>query len=117
MAFLAIGYFAGGWLAGRIDAVRCHAAFYVAPAVSCLANVIACLAYPWLFPRLAAVDLVLGCVAAATVLLAVPLVVLSAMKMEHKLTAGIAGVVRRVVASEGGTYDQGVVLVEVEAKQ
>ena len=44
------------------------------------------------------------------------LVVLSAMKMEHKLVAGIAGVVRRVVASEGGTYDQGTVLVEVEAK-
>ncbi len=79
LAFLAIGYFAGGWLAGRIDAVRCHAAFYVAPAISCLAIVIACLAYPWLFPWLASLDLVFGCIAAATILLAVPLVVLSAM--------------------------------------
>ncbi len=42
------------------------------------------------------------------------LCVLSAMKMEHKLMAGIEGVVRSVAATEGGTVEQGVVLVEVE---
>jgi geranyl-CoA carboxylase alpha subunit len=42
------------------------------------------------------------------------LVVLSAMKMEHKLTAGVAGVVRRVAADVGATVDQGDLLVEVE---
>lgn len=42
------------------------------------------------------------------------LVVLSAMKMEHKLTAGVAGVVQKVAASKGGTVDQGAVLVVVE---
>jgi biotin carboxyl carrier protein len=41
------------------------------------------------------------------------LVVLSAMKMEHKLTAGIAGVVESVAAREGGTADQGAVLAVV----
>ncbi len=45
------------------------------------------------------------------------LVVLSAMKMEHKLTAGIAGVVQSVAARKGGTVDQGAVLAIVEPKQ
>jgi len=42
------------------------------------------------------------------------LAVVSAMKMEHKLTAGVAGVVREVVAQKGGTVDQGAKLVVVE---
>lgn len=42
------------------------------------------------------------------------LVVVSAMKMEHKLTAGTAGVVRKVTAQKGGTVDQGAELVVVE---
>lgn len=42
------------------------------------------------------------------------LVVLSAMKMEHKLTAGLAGVVQSVAAKKGGTVDQGSALVVVE---
>jgi biotin carboxyl carrier protein len=42
------------------------------------------------------------------------LVVVSAMKMEHKLTAGIAGVVRTVKAQRGGTVEQGADLVVVE---
>ncbi len=45
-----------------------------------------------------------------------PLVVLSAMKMEHKLVAGIAGTVRKVVAVTGSTVDQGTALVEVEQR-
>lgn len=42
------------------------------------------------------------------------LVVVSAMKMEHKLVAGVRGVVRKVAASKGGTVDQGAELVVVE---
>lgn len=42
------------------------------------------------------------------------LVVLSAMKMEHKLTAGVAGVVLSVAAKKDGTVDQGAVLAVVE---
>jgi biotin carboxyl carrier protein len=41
------------------------------------------------------------------------LVVLTAMKMEHKLVAGLAGVVERVDAAEGGTADLGDLLVVV----
>jgi biotin carboxyl carrier protein len=42
------------------------------------------------------------------------LVVVSAMKMEHKLTAGIAGTVVEVAAAAGATVEQGAVLVVVE---
>lgn len=42
------------------------------------------------------------------------LVVVSAMKMEHKLMAGVAGTVRKVAAAKGGTVDQGAELVVVE---
>lgn len=41
------------------------------------------------------------------------LVVLSAMKMEHKLCAGLAGVVQSVAAAKGGTVEQGQALVVV----
>jgi biotin carboxyl carrier protein len=41
------------------------------------------------------------------------LVVVTAMKMEHKLAAGIAGVVESVAAKEGATIEQGVVLAVV----
>jgi biotin carboxyl carrier protein len=42
------------------------------------------------------------------------LAVLSAMKMEHKLLAGIDGVVRTVAAAAGDSVEQGAVIVEVE---
>jgi acetyl-CoA/propionyl-CoA carboxylase biotin carboxyl carrier protein len=42
------------------------------------------------------------------------LVVVSAMKMEHKLTAGVAGTVRKVAATKGGTVEQGAELVVVD---
>lgn len=41
------------------------------------------------------------------------LAVLTAMKMEHKLTAGIAGIVQAVHAAEGDTVEQGAELVVV----
>lgn len=43
-----------------------------------------------------------------------PLVVLSAMKMEHKLAAGVAGVVVEVRAAPGDTVEQGALLVRLE---
>ncbi len=42
------------------------------------------------------------------------LLVLSAMKMEHKLRAGIAGVVRELAVEAGETVEQGVLLARVE---
>ncbi|MFK7742696.1 MAG: acetyl-CoA carboxylase biotin carboxyl carrier protein subunit [Planctomycetota bacterium] len=44
------------------------------------------------------------------------LVVVSAMKMEHKLTAGVAGVVQSVATAKDATVDQGEELVVVEPK-
>ena len=44
------------------------------------------------------------------------LVVVSAMKMEHKLSAGVAGVVQSVTAEKDATVDQGDELVVVEPK-
>ncbi len=45
------------------------------------------------------------------------LVVVTAMKMEHKLIAGIAGVVKRIDVAVGATVEQGAALVEVESQQ
>ena len=45
------------------------------------------------------------------------LVVVSAMKMEHKLSAGVAGVVQSVSTEAGATVDQGDALVVVEPKE
>jgi biotin carboxyl carrier protein len=45
------------------------------------------------------------------------LVVVTAMKMEHKLTAGIAGTVKRVDTAVGSTVEQGASLVEVEPQK
>ena len=45
------------------------------------------------------------------------LVVLSAMKMEHKLCAGIAGTVQSVAAKKGGTVEQGSALAVVAPLQ
>lgn len=45
------------------------------------------------------------------------LVVVTAMKMEHKLVAGIAGVVEKVETTVGATVEQGALLVEVRAKK
>lgn len=43
-----------------------------------------------------------------------PLVVLSAMKMEHKLVAGVAGAIAEVCAAPGDTVEQGALLVRIE---
>ncbi len=42
-------------------------------------------------------------------------VILTAMKMEHKLQAGITGQVTEVHVKEGDTVDQGAVLLRIEA--
>src|SRR5262245_33782066 len=81
---LALGYWAGGRLAGgragRAPAVEHLAQLYAAmPAVAALAVIGACLLYPYVFPALAGLDLVLGAFVACVFLLFVPLVAASAM--------------------------------------
>ena len=79
---LALGYWAGGRLAGGRRAgnvARLTLLFGLMPAAASLAIAVACLAYPWLFPKLAGSDLVMGAFAACLVLLFVPLAAASAM--------------------------------------
>src|SRR5262245_52445140 len=80
---LALGYWAGGRVAaGRRAAdnvARLTQLFALMPAVGAFAIVAACLAYPYVFLRLASGDLVAGAFAACLVLLFVPLVAASAM--------------------------------------
>ena len=57
----------------------------------------------------------IACAAGDTVTAQQPLVVVSAMKMEHKLVAGVAGVVRAVNVVQGAAVEQGQALVVVEA--
>ncbi len=79
LTFLAVGYYAGGWLARRVDGTGRRLCYFAAPSISALAIALACLAYPWLFPRLVNLPLALASTLAAAMLLAVPLIVLSAM--------------------------------------
>jgi len=80
---LALGYWAGGRLADSRRAAgkvaRLASLFALMPAISSLAIAAACSAYPWLFPLLAASNLVLGAFAACLFLLFVPLFAASAM--------------------------------------
>lgn len=79
---LALGYWAGGRLAaGRRagNVARLTQLYALAPALAACAIVAACLAYPYVFPWLAAADLVFGAFAACLILLFVPLVAASAM--------------------------------------
>ena len=78
---LAFGYWWGGRLATRLGGTRQNlaTAFLLMPAIGALSLVGACLAYPYVFPLLAGRDLVLGAFGACLLLLAIPLVVTSAM--------------------------------------
>ena len=81
---LAAGYWHGGRLAsgrqGRMPgADKLVSLFALMPALAAMAIVAACLIYPYLFYRLAQLDLVLGAFIACCVLLLVPLFVTSAM--------------------------------------
>ena len=79
---LALGYWAGGrFAAGRRagNVARLTLLFGLMPAAASFAIAAACLAYPWLFPKLAGADLVLGAFLACLVLLFVPLAAASAM--------------------------------------
>ena len=107
LTFLALGYYGGGWLARRSDGAQRTLAFFAAPALSVVAIVVACLIYPWLFPWLASIDLLFGSIVAAALILAVPLVVLSAMNplliAVKPETSGDAGAGRVFFVSTAGS--------------
>ncbi len=79
LAFLAIGYRLGGILSAKLSHKATEDAFLATPIVSALAMLFSALTYPFLFPLLSQVNLVIGSFIGATLLLALPLIVLSAM--------------------------------------
>ena len=79
LIFLALGYRLGGMVSQREVRDRVEFLFLAAPVVSAGAIGVACLIYPVLFPKLSDLHLVLGSFIASAVILAVPLVALSAM--------------------------------------
>ena len=79
LAFLAIGYWAGGRAAAGKSVEELLSLFLAGPAVASVAIGVAAIVYPALFPLLAQSDLVLGSFVGGAVLLAIPIVMLSAM--------------------------------------
>lgn len=79
LTFLALGYFLGGHLTRRLPR-RWHTTTYLLLPLGSAASILAATAiFPSLFPVLARFDLVLGSFVASSLLLALPLICLSAM--------------------------------------
>jgi predicted membrane-bound spermidine synthase len=79
LIFLALGYRIGGQISQRRDKNALQQILLAAPLWAALYMVIATAIYPIVFPLLATINLVLASFLGGTILLAVPLVVLSAM--------------------------------------
>jgi len=79
LIFLALGYHLGGLISQRREKEALPHLMLAAPLAAAFAIVLATVLYPVLFPRLATVNLVLASFLGGTLLLSLPLVVLSAM--------------------------------------
>jgi len=79
LAFLAIGYQIGGKLTQTWSRRAVEYAFLGAPIVSAIFITLSTLLYPLLFPWLSQVNLIVGSFVGASVILALPLIALSAM--------------------------------------
>ena len=79
LTFLAVGYYLGGRLSQRFEGENLETLFLAAPAASALSIALANALYPVLFPLLSELDLVVGSFVGGFLLLALPLVALSAM--------------------------------------
>jgi predicted membrane-bound spermidine synthase len=79
LIFLALGYRLGGQISQSRDKDSLQQILLAAPLWAALYIVIATAIYPVIFPRLATINLVVASFLGGTILLAVPLVVLSAM--------------------------------------
>jgi spermidine synthase len=79
LIFLALGYQFGGQISQRRDKNRLPYALLAAPLWAALSIVLATAIYPVVFPLLTRINLILASFLGGTILLALPLVVLSAM--------------------------------------
>jgi len=79
LSFLALGYYLGGHFTRRYDKATITWIYFLLPILSATSIFVACIFYPVLFPLLSQTDLIFGSFVASAVLLALPLVCLSAM--------------------------------------
>jgi predicted membrane-bound spermidine synthase len=79
LAFLALGYSYGGKLSQRLSGADLESRFLMMPVISAASIGGAALIYPFLLALLSQVNLVLGSFVGATLILALPLIALSAM--------------------------------------
>ena len=79
LTFLAVGYYLGGRVSQRFEGEGLETIFLAAPVASALSIALASAVYPVLFPLLSAFDLILGSFVGGFLLLALPLMALSAM--------------------------------------
>ncbi|MCH7486750.1 MAG: fused MFS/spermidine synthase [Proteobacteria bacterium] len=79
LTFLAIGYHFGGRLSRRLDDRALEICFLATPIVSAASIAFSAAVYPAVFPMLSQMNLIAGSFIGATLLLALPLIALSAM--------------------------------------
>ena len=76
---LAFGYYLGGIISERSDEERLRSILLFLPALASIGIFVSRLIYPGVFPRIAHFSLITGSFAACVILLAIPLILLSAM--------------------------------------
>ena len=97
LTFLAVGYRYGGIISQRLKGVDLEVRLLETPVISAAAILGATLLYPIILPMFSHIDLVVGSFVGATLLLALPLIALSAMNpllvgfQRHAATADHAG--------------------------
>ena len=79
LIFLAIGYQIGGWITSKISSEFYEEFFFFIPFVSSVSILISTITYPILLPNLIIFDPLIGCFLASSLLLAIPLVLMSSL--------------------------------------
>ena len=79
LVFLAIGYRIGGFISATASRQSVEYGFLATPIASAFAIVLSAILYPVIFPLLSQINLIVGSFVGATLILALPLIALSAM--------------------------------------
>ncbi|MBT3989098.1 MAG: fused MFS/spermidine synthase [Rhodospirillaceae bacterium] len=79
LTFLAVGYRWGGHLSAKLSSEKLETLILAMPVASAAAIGLAAIIYPFAFPALSQINLILGSFVGATLFLALPLIALSAM--------------------------------------
>ena len=104
LTFLALGYHLGGIVSRRATGAALEGLFLGAPILSALSIVLSAAVYPVLFPPLSQFNLIVGSFAGAILILALPLIALSAM---NPLLIGMQRVQAEEAATGGEIGDAG----------